>query len=321
MTTRVLALIALVAPSLASAQGKPAAAPKPTTPTTTSTQAAPQVTATSGEAEFLVAPQGGAFEVPLHTGEVCLLLFPDELAPRALTSSAAFEIKAWGDDGVAVRASSKTEAATVALSTTNGKIKVNLTLRTVSKAEPALTMVKFKPVSYEEAVEAQISAGIAKRIGPIEAEVMKAKKEIDARIRDRADALTLDRILRRNQVVEIESHGRNDDGVIVHVHRGQLLGPEGYIVFEIQNRSRTAYRVGSVRVTSEGRNVAGPARVASTTTDVDPDAVGVVAAGTTARGAVSVRSVDEVLGKSLALEVAGPGGRDAVRLDRGIVLR
>src|SRR6185295_10311605 len=55
------------------------------------------------EAEYLVPPQGGAFEVALHVGEVCILSFPDKLNSKALASSPDFEIKSWGDDGVAVR--------------------------------------------------------------------------------------------------------------------------------------------------------------------------------------------------------------------------
>jgi hypothetical protein len=34
-----------------------------------------------------------------------------------------------------------------------------------------------------------------------------------------------------------------------------------------------------------------------------------------------VRSVDQVLGKNLALTIAGPAGARAIRLDRGIIFR
>jgi hypothetical protein len=45
------------------------------------------------EAEHLVPPQGGAVEVPLHAGEVCILSFSEKLAPIAQASSADFESK------------------------------------------------------------------------------------------------------------------------------------------------------------------------------------------------------------------------------------
>jgi hypothetical protein len=130
-----------------------------------------------GEAEHLVPPQGGAMEVPVHAGAVCILSFPEKLAPQALTSSPDFETKMWGDDGIAVRAArAKAAPATLALATIGGRIKVNVTLRVVPEADPALTMVRFKAASAAEAFEAQVRAGIEKRIAPIEARLKSARK-------------------------------------------------------------------------------------------------------------------------------------------------
>ncbi|MEJ7597352.1 MAG: DUF2381 family protein [Kofleriaceae bacterium] len=274
------------------------------------------------EAEYLVPPQGGAYEVPVHVGAVCILSFPEKMASKALASSPDFEIKVWGDDGVAVRAiNNKVTTSTLALATSSGGIKVNVTLKVVPRTQPGLTLVRFKAASSDQAFEALVKAEVQKRMAPIAAELAKARQNVDIQIRDRADGLVADRLLRRNELVRLEAHERNDDHVIVHVRRGQLLGEDGYVMFEIENRSGSAYRLAAVRVTSAGRDVAGPARIASTTVDRDPSVIGVVPAGTTARGVVVVRSVDSVLGKPLALELAGPDGRGKVLVERGIVLR
>src|SRR5262245_50737506 len=59
--------------------------------------------AAKSETENLVPPGGAAFDVPVHAGEVCILSFPGErLVGSALASSGDFEVKAWGNDGVAV---------------------------------------------------------------------------------------------------------------------------------------------------------------------------------------------------------------------------
>src|SRR5262245_25289132 len=71
-------------------------------------QPLPGSTTPRSEAEFLVPPQGGAFEVVVHVREVCILSFPEKLSGTALASSPDFEIKRWGDDGVAIRAVSET---------------------------------------------------------------------------------------------------------------------------------------------------------------------------------------------------------------------
>src|SRR5213078_4170632 len=106
--------------------------------------------AAKSETENLVPPGGAAFDVPLHASEVCILSFPGErLAGSALSSSTDLEIKAWGNDGVAVRPSGKTAAATLALATVSGAIKVNVTLHVVPATQPALTLVRFKAASSE----------------------------------------------------------------------------------------------------------------------------------------------------------------------------
>jgi hypothetical protein len=270
-----------------------------------------------------VPPQGGAVDVPVYAGSVCILSFPEPVARRAIASSPGeFEINPWGDDGVAVRAAhDRVSATTLALATESGRVKVNVTLRVVPRTEPALTLVRFKAASAEEAFEAQVAAEVARRVAPIQAGVAQERRELDAAIRRRAEGLIADRMLRRNEVVRLESHARNDAHVIVHVQRGLLFGEDGFLVFEIENRSGAAYRLASVRVLADGRDVAGVPRLASTATDRDAALIGVVPAGTTARGIVTVRSVDAVLHRPLALELAMPGGQGKIRADRGIVLR
>jgi hypothetical protein len=274
------------------------------------------------ELEQLVPPQGGAVDVAVHAGAVCILSFPDKLAPQALTSSPDFEIKAWGEDGIAVRAASaKVPTATLALATASGQIKVNVTLRVVPETEPALTLVRFKSASAAEAFEAQVKAGIEQRVAPIEQRLETTRKNLDALIRQRAEEEIADRMLRRNEILRLESHARNRDHVIVHVQRGLLFGDDGFLVFEIENRSGSAYRLAAARVLADGRNVAGATRLVSTAIAREPALVGVVAPGTTARGVVTVRSAGTVLNRPLVLELAMPDGRGVIRADRGIVLR
>jgi hypothetical protein len=292
-------------------------------PTAHADASPPPVRVPRSEAEYLVPPQGGAFEVPVHAGKVCILSFPEKLSNKALASSPDYEIKAWGDDGVAIRAIAASAApTTLALASTSGSVKVNVTLSIVPAQKPAMTLVKFKAVSAEEAFTAQLEAGIKKRVVVLEEEVARLRKEIDARIRDRADGLMADRLLQRNEMVKVTAHGRNDEHVILHVTGGRLLGGDGYILFELENRSSAAYRLASVKVSSATiADLTGPARLATTAVDRDASIVGVVPAGATARGVVAVRSVDSVLGKPLVLEIAGPSGRGKIRIDRGLVLR
>lgn len=274
------------------------------------------------EAEFLVPPQGGAFEVPIHAREVCILSFAERLKSSALASSPDFEIKSWGDDGVAVRAVGEAaKATTLAVATSSGVVKVNVTLTVVPPDRPAYTLVRFKAVSAEEAFDAQVKAEVARRVGPLEAELARLRQSIESQARDRADGLLAERLLRRNETLALSAHERNDDHVIVHVMRGVLVGDDGYLVFDLENRSGSAYRLTGVRVQADGRDVQGPARLTSPSNDRDPGVIGVVPPRTTGHGIVVVHAVDQVLGKGLMVTVTGPPGSQPIRLDRGIVFR
>jgi hypothetical protein len=275
------------------------------------------------EAEHLVPPQGAAVDVPVHAGAVCILSFPEQVARRAITSSSdELEVNPWGDDGVAVRAvHDKVSTTTLALATASGAVKVNVTVRVVPRTEPALTLVRFKPASAEEAFAAAVAAEVARQVSPIKARLAKERKELDETILRRAEGLIAERMLQRNEIVQVESHARNDDHVIVHVRRGLLFGADGFLVFEIENRSGSAYRLASVRVIADGRDVAGETRLASTAIDRDTALIGVVPPGATARGIVTVRAANAVLNRPLALELAMPGGKGAIRANRGISLR
>ena len=274
------------------------------------------------DAEFLVPPQGGAFEVPVHAGAVCILSFAEPLNHKALASSPDFEVRSWGDDGIAIRAvGAAAKATTLAVATSSGAVKVNVTLTVVGSETPAYTFVRFKGVSAEEAFAAQLAVELARSLAPIRAELARVQQEVDRRIRERADGLIAERLLKRNESTNLVSHERNNDHVIVHVTRALLLGDDGYLVFEIENRSSGPFRLASVRVTAGDLDVSGPARLATQAVDRDPRLIGVVAAGATARGIVVVRSVNQILRKRLAVTIAGPAGAGAIRLDRGIVLR
>jgi hypothetical protein len=261
-------------------------------------------------------------ELPLHAGTVCILSFPEKLAPHVVASSADFEIRPWGDDSIAVRTDNGQAApATVALATATGQIKINITLRVVPATEQALTLVRFKAASEAEAFDAQVQAGIAKGIAPVRQRLEQTQQDLEALIRRRSERQIAEQLLRRSEVVKLNSHARNGDHVILHVWRALLLGDDGYLAFEIQNRSSAPYRLASVRVLANGRNVAGDAYLSTSPVARDPALIGVVAPGATVSGVVAIPLAQAVLRRPLALEIATPRGRSTVRADRGIELR
>jgi hypothetical protein len=253
------------------------------------------------ETEVLVPPQGGAYEAPVHLGEVCIFSFPERVAVRSASGSA--------------------KTTTLALSTTSGAVKVNVTLTVVPLDRPAYTLVRFKGASAEEAFAAQVKEAVAKQLAPLQAELTELRQAFEAKSRDRAEVMLVERVLKRVDATPLSAHQRNNDHVILHVTRAVVVGPDAYLAWEVENRSSRSYRVASVSVSAGELEVSGPARLSSLIVDRDPKIVGVVAAGTTVRGVVALRAVDRVVGKALTLTIAGPGGDGAIRIDQGIVVR
>jgi hypothetical protein len=253
-----------------------------------------------------------------------LLTFPEPLTKRAVVSTADWEIRDFADaDGVFVRATSATaKDTTLALATKSGSIKVNITLTVSSSPADALTLVRFKASTAEEAFLSAVHAEVERQTASLRAEVAEIKRAITTKMRERLDDMIGRRVLARDEQITRDAHDRNDEDVIVHVERVRFLGEDAWLVFEIQNRSGAPYRLAKVEVKAPGgKDHAGQVSVPSMLGDEDGGVFGVVGPGARGRVAVALRKVDNLLAKPLVLRISEPAGRGEVIVRRGIVLR
>lgn len=289
-------------------------------PPTAPSQGTPRADKKPGEAEFLVAPGGGAFDVPVRIEEICILTFPDELTMSAIKSSEMFEVNAWNKDSVAVRALPKATTATLAIVTKSGAVKVNVTLRVVGRDVDAFTLVRFRAVSAEEALEARVAAEVAKRIAPMQAKLDEVAKKLEETIVTRSTRAVQDASLVRADTLSLGAHGRNDQHVVAHVERALLLGDDAFLFFEVENRSPAPYRLVRAQVLAGGVVVSQDPRLRAAAPDKDPAVLGVVRAGASVRGVVTLRGISKLRKKSLTLALADVGGKGAFEVTRGISL-
>jgi len=275
--------------------------------------------------EFLVPPAGGSYEITVHPSFVTALSFPEKLSPRALASDVRdnYDIKPNGDDGISIRPlKPNAQPANITLQTASGAVRVSLTLRVVSDAKDALTLVSFKQTTEDEAFKQRVADQVATETATLRAQLTKTRAELDAQVRNVADVAVATRILARLEVHPLKAIERNDDNVIVRVQRVVFLGEDAYLVFEIQNRSGAPYRVAKVQVLSPtGKDHAGTTRMASSALAEDADVLGVVAAGGRGQGVVVLRQADQLLGKQLKVVIEEPAGRGRVTIAHGITLR
>lgn len=292
--------------------------------------ALPPTVADRSATEILIPPQGGAAEVRIHAGTACILAFPDKLSSEVVIpgkGTGYAMLPTWEQTALAVRVI-KPDAGPTTMALSSASIKVNVTIRVVPLTEPALTMVRFKGTSEIEAFEAGVAAEVARRLGPArqrlekeQQELEQARRELDARVRERSDRQIADQFAQRSEIVRLNSHARNRDAVILSVYRAMTLGDDGYLLFEIHNRSDSPYRLATVRVNANGRDVAGAAYLVGGVAENNSGVIGVVPPGSTRTGAVVVPLAQTLVRRSLALEISMQDGRSSVRADRGIEFR
>jgi hypothetical protein len=278
----------------------------------------------NGESTVLVPPQGGTARIAVTPNTNVLLTFPEPLSKRAVVSTTDWEIKDLADaDGVFVRATSaNAKDTTLALITKSARIQVNVTLTVARAPADALTLVRFKASTAEEAFLAAVQAEVERQTASLRAEVAEIKRAIATKMRERLDDMIGRRILARDEQIKLDAHDRSDDHVIVHVERVRFLGEDAWLVFEIENRSGAPYRLAKVEVKApNGKEHAGQVSVLSMLGDEDSGVIGVVGAGARGRVAVALRRVDDLLAKPLVLRITEPGGRGEVIVRRGLVLR
>ncbi len=143
------------------------------------------------------------------------------------------------------------------------------------------------------------------------------KQQMDADLPKVAEGLIAERILHRREVRKLKAIERNDDNVIVRVSETLYLGDDAYLVFNIQNRDNTPYRLATVEVLAGDKDVARTVRFTSTAAETAGKGIlGVVAPGGTGDGVVVVPHAADVLDKSLTLVVAEPKDAGKVSVDR-----
>jgi hypothetical protein len=147
------------------------------------------------------------------------------------------------------------------------------------------------------------------------------KQDLDAQLPKLAEGIIAERVLARREVRKLKAIERNDDNVIVRVTEALYLGEDAYLVFEIQNRDRSPYRLATVQVLADGTDHAGLVRFSSTAAETASEGViGVVASRSRGTGVVVLRRSTELLGRSLTFEVAQAKGRGKVSVG-GVVLK
>lgn len=256
------------------------------------------VAADNEPCEFLVAPSGGAFEVPTHRNYLTALQFPDKLGAANTSDAGDYEIRRDGDTDMLVRPRKDT-AARANITVTTGTIKISVVLRTVTDSKDACTFVNFKVTTEEEVRKRAIEEAVAARTAELKAQLDALKRDTAATVRAQLDGAIADRAVARLDITKLAAVDRNDAGVVVWVLRAGYLGRDVLVNVEIENRSSSTARIADMELRAGAKNLATAARLAG---GAGVGAIGSVAPGAKVRGVVFLRDF-AAAGKDLRLVV------------------
>jgi hypothetical protein len=273
----------------------------------------------SAQSRVILVDEGGSYEILVHPDFVTVVYLPDKIVKALASDPQNYEVKSIGSTSLAIRPL-KTTAKAASLSIATESIKVSVVLKIAESADQALTQVTFKRADVEAEVQKRIDAAVAERTKELEAQVAEMKKGLDADLPKLAEGVIAERVLARREVRKLKAIERNDDNVIVRVTQALYLGEDAYLVFEIQNRDRSPYRLASVQVMVGDQDKASTVRFSSTAAEsAGKGIIGVVAPGGRGNGVVVIRHSAVVLGKSLSVVVAQPKGRGKVTVDKVVL--
>jgi hypothetical protein len=277
-------------------------------------------TARADQSRTILVDEGGSYDVAVHPDFVTVLYFPDKITKAIASDPKSYEIKSIGDTSLAIRPL-RANAKPGSLAIVTPSINVSLVLSIATSRDVALTQVTFKRADVEAALQKQIDAAVALRVAELEKENDRLRRDLDAKVPKVADQVVADRLLQRREHRKLKAIERNDDDVIVRVTEVFLLGDDGYLLFEVQNRDSKPFRIAKARVRLGADDRAGLVRFTSSAAETASEGViGVVAPKGRGTGIVVLRGVDALVGKTLELVVAGPKGKGTIVVG-GIVLR
>lgn len=266
--------------------------------------------------EYLVPPQGGAYEVPVHPAYVTSLRFAGKLtsANTSALPDKDYEIRPDGGDGLLVRPKSgSTSEANINVQV--GTARISALLRTAKDAKEACALVTFKATTIEEAFERQVAEAVEARTAALKAEVERLRAEQAAQVAAAIDTTLAERAMARLELQRLKAVERNGDGVVVWVLRAVYLGPDLLLNVEVENRSGGPFRIAGLEVRrgGKGANLATAARMAD---GGSGGFLGVVAPGASLRGVVVVRDGGKLAGGDVALTVRTPDGKGEITVGK-----
>ncbi len=269
--------------------------------------------------QFDVPRQGGAYAVAVLPESLTLLRFPAEVvvAYTAQQQPALFEIRQHLQEITVVPRAGTTHGSLIV---ETKRFRVAVQLRVTDDPEEAVELVDFRDRELEETFEARVArdaqreldrrwnearAELQRDLAAIErgkAELAEKQARLQALIRQATMQGIADGIRARRRSVAMGGLAR-ERHVLVRIEGIEWVGSDGYMVFSVQNRRPTPYRLGEVTL-----RLGGLARTDAVSFPQPEDAdesgaLGFIPPGDRHTGVIALRDAANWMGERVFLEV------------------
>jgi hypothetical protein len=279
-------------------------------------RAEPPETEHPGSVVLILDGKGGAFDVAVHPDLVTVLYMPGPIKNVIGSDEQRFATHLM-DDSVVLRPSADVARdARGNVSIDTEEFKISVVLHVAESADQAVSQVFFRPRAEVERFNSAVTREVERRYAAVKEHFEARRRGLDREVVRTTEKRIAERLLQRHTMKKIDRRERNDDNVIVHVRRGVWVGSELYLIFEIQNRDRKAYRFAELHVTGYDRTKERAGIVQFRSSEYpEKGTIGIVPAGASGHGIVCVRNADRIAGEPITLVVSEPKGKRAIKIE------
>lgn len=266
-------------------------------------------------AKFDVPRQGGAYVVKVHPDVLTAFYFPaDIIAAYCIQQPAPMVVKQHAQS-VTVQPLPGMTHASVNVSTK--RFRVGILLEVVDRPEDATLQAEFRDLDLAREFESRVQLEVDRRMLHREdalkrdrAELTQQKTSHDQIVEDTAVQRVADGIRTHHRILGVTGQARKAF-VVLRVVRVVWLGPDAYVVFSIQNRRTSPYRLGAVALQVDAQERTGAVSFPGGQDAAQRGIVGIVPAKDQQTGVVVLRDAARWVGETVAVHALEDHETDA----------
>jgi hypothetical protein len=256
---------------------------------------------------FDVPRQGGAYVVKGHPDVLTVFHFPGEVLVAYSVQQPATMVVKQHAQTVTVQPLPGVQHASINIS--SKPFRVSILIEVVDRPEDATLQVELHDLDLAREFESRVQLETERRMLGRERALEKREAAIEAdqgRLQQLVEETAIQRVadgIRTHHGVVTLDEGARKELVVLRVERVVWLGADAYVLFSLQNRRPTAYRLGAVALRVGALERTGAVSFPDAENAAQRGIIGIVPAHGTQTGVVVLRDAAGWLGETVSVHI------------------